>query len=69
MFSLLTLTVCQLSVENEMARRAADTRAQMAAKQSVLALQKAILSFEFHDGHGFTVSGDRFSDRFHSRAR
>ena len=41
-FSRSTLMTCQLSVEKAMAKRAADTTAQMAAKHRVTALQNAI---------------------------
>jgi len=40
--SLLTVITCQLSVENEIAIRAAATSEKIEAKQSVTALQKAI---------------------------
>ena len=37
------MIVCQLSVENAMAKSAADTKEKMEAKHKVTALQKAIL--------------------------
>ena len=37
------MIVCQLSVENAMAKSAADTNEKMEAKHKVTALQKAIL--------------------------
>ena len=40
--SRLTMIVCQLSVENAMAKSAADTKEKMEAKHKVTALQKAI---------------------------
>ena len=49
--SLLTEITCQLSVENAMAKRAAETTAQMAAKHNVTALQKAIFLFICLNNH------------------
>ena len=47
MISRRTVTTCQLSVENAMASSAAATSENMEAKQSVTALQKAILGLYF----------------------
>ena len=43
MISRLTVTTCQLSVENAIAMRAAATNENMEAKHNVTALQKAIV--------------------------
>ena len=46
MASRLTVTTCQLSVENAMAKRAAETNEKIEAKQRVTALQNAMVALE-----------------------